>query len=82
MEAVLKSHLTDLAARYAAATGVPLTTIGSRAINHSKFFERLADPETSITLKTYDRVVQWFADNWPKGAKWPSKVARPVLDAA
>lgn len=82
MEATLKANLAKLAEIFEEATGLPKTTIGSRAINHSKFFDRLSDPDTSITLKTYDRVVEWFAANWPVKARWPKGVARPTEKAA
>jgi hypothetical protein len=78
MEAILKEHLRRLADCFTAATSVPDTAIGSRALNHSKFFARLADADNSLTLKTYDRVVRWFSDNWPADAEWPEDIARPV----
>lgn len=82
MEEMLKRYLLALAGAYSDATGVPLSAIGSRALNHSRFFERLADPENSLTLKTYDRVTQWFSDNWPDKAAWPSEIERPEQTVA
>lgn len=82
MEAILKAHLRRLADAFTAATGVPDSAIGSRAVNHSRFFQRLSDPDNSLTLKTYDRLALWFSENWPEGAEWPAGIERPVKAAA
>jgi hypothetical protein len=77
MEAELKSHLLALVEAYAAFASVGVTTVWRQAINDPAFQERLRSDKT-ITLRTYDRAVEWLSANWPEGADWPATVPRPV----
>lgn len=77
MEKILRGQLLELAEAFSAATGIPASAIGSRAVNYSYFFERISDPKISLTLRTYDKVVAWFSANWPENEHWPSDVHRP-----
>ena len=77
MEAELKQHLLSLSGAYAGAIDVGETTVWRRAINDPAFLDRLKSDKT-ITVRTYDRAVQWFSDNWPAGLEWPEQVARPA----
>lgn len=79
-EATLKQILFDLAEAYTAATEVSAATIGKRALNDNTFFARVAEGAT-FTAKTFDKLVQWFSENWPEGAVWPSNVERPFTKA-
>lgn len=76
LETSARNSLIDLAETFAAATGVSLATIGKRALNDNTFLTRIVHGQT-FTVRTYDRVVQWLSDNWPKDAPWPSSVERP-----
>lgn len=31
----------------------------------------------SFTVRTYERALAWFSDNWPAGLAWPDGVERP-----
>ena len=35
-----------------------------------------------IGARRFERAVQWFSDNWPPNAIWPTKVTRPEKIAA
>ncbi len=61
---------------YCAHTGRTLSTVGSYAVRDGKFFERLKGGG-GCTLRTADRVVMWFSDNWPTDLEWPSDIRRP-----
>lgn len=54
-----------------------LPAVGRAAVNDGQFFRRIGG-QTSFTVRSYDRVVQWMADNWPRGAKWPRDIERPA----
>lgn len=79
MEAQLKRHLLILVETYATLLSMGVTTVWRHAINDSAFQDRLQSDKT-ITLRTYDRAVQWFLVNWPSGSEWPEEVPRPALD--
>lgn len=34
-----------------------------------------------VKTGTYENAMQWLSDNWPKGAVWPARVARPAPKA-
>lgn len=69
--------LVDLAQSYSAFVNLSLSRIGFLAANDGKFFGRLANGKT-CTLRTSDRVLQWFSDHWPAGLEWPADVPRPL----
>lgn len=78
MENVLRNHLRTCAEAFAAAKGLEIVTVGRLAANDWRFFERLNDAEKTFTVRTYDRVMSYFSDNWPEGVDWPEAVPRPV----
>lgn len=73
-------HLLHLAGNYAAHTGKKPSTLGVYAVNDGKFFGRL-QAGSSCSLRTADRVLNWFHENWPDDLAWPSDIPRPVTDA-
>ena len=40
------------------------------------FFKRLRSG-MGCTIKTYNRVLQWFSNQWPGGLPWPEDIPRP-----
>jgi hypothetical protein len=76
MEQELRNNLFELAARLEAATKITRVTVCKRALNCTRFFSRLEAGE-GFTIRTYDRLVQWFSDNWPPRVKWPRHIKRP-----
>ncbi|MGQ4273432.1 hypothetical protein [Terrihabitans sp. B22-R8] len=81
MEHVLRAHLVELSARFAAATGMSDGMVGRRALNDSTFMARIAEGQ-NFTVKTYDRLVSWFAANWPGDVEWPTNVPVPADEAS
>lgn len=81
MEEILRQHLIDVASKFEAATGISVASIGKRSMNDNTLFARLAAGQ-GFTVKTYDRVIQWFSDNWPADLDWPSEVQRPAPSLA
>lgn len=81
MEEELRSHLVTCANAYAAAAVLSLTTVGGRAANDWRFFDRVA-AGAGFTVSKYDEVVGWFSANWPAETAWPADVPRPEVAAA
>ncbi len=77
MEKLLATHLTELSTRYAKAMGVSLATLSERAAGDWRFFKQVADGSLNFRIRSYDRAMAWFSDNWPADAEWPSDVPRP-----
>ena len=77
VEQELKANLLALGAAFQAADGVIAdSTMWRRAVRDSGFAKRIA-AGGGFTVRVYDDVVAWFDLNWPAGAQWPQRVARP-----
>lgn len=79
MEQVLRTHLATLAKAFEAATGVTPASVGQSALKDNTFFPRVLDEGAGFTIKTFDRVVEWFAKHWPADLAWPDGIERPSL---
>ncbi|MCX5570594.1 hypothetical protein [Kaistia nematophila] len=79
MEESLRHSLLALAAAFEAATDISPATVGKRALNDNTFFHRLRDGR-GFNVRTYDRLVAWFADEWPEHGAWPDDVERPKAE--
>lgn len=62
---------------YARFNNLSEATVSNQATTHARLFSRLRAGH-SCTLATYERVVSWFADNWPDDLEWPSGIDRPI----
>lgn len=82
MEETLRTNLIDLAHRFEMATRVSLPTIGKRALNDNTVFSRLEAAKIGFGIRTYDKLVAWFSENWPEGAEWPANVERMTTAAS
>lgn len=80
MEETLRKHLLELARRYEAKTGTSASTVGKRALNDNTVFARLEAAKIGFGIRTYDRLVGWFAENWPPETEWPEEIERPAAD--
>lgn len=69
-------QIKKLASAYSRHTDLKQTTLGVYAVNDGKFFLRLADGYDCRT-KTAQKVLEWFAANWPEDLAWPESVPRP-----
>lgn len=77
MEETLRFNLIDLATVFEQATEVSRATIGKRALNDNTFYARI-EAGAGFNIKTFDRLIQWFSDNWPEGKSWPADIDRPA----
>ena len=53
-----------------------LSTVGLYSANDGKFFQRI-ESGGGCTLRTAQRVLAWFSDNWPSDLAWPRDIPRP-----
>lgn len=81
MKETLQSYLLELCALHGAASGMGLGALGKAALKDHTFFNRVERGD-GFNVTTFDRVVQWFSDNWPDGAKWPDDIPRPEQSRA
>lgn len=54
-----------------------LSTVAIYAANDGKFFKRIEEGG-GCTLRTAQRVLNWFAANWPDDLDWPPHIPRPT----
>ena len=71
------NHLVRLGRRYAVHKGYTLSTVSTYAVQSGSFLGRIADGKW-CHIKTYNRALQWFSDNWPADLEWPKDVRRPA----
>lgn len=76
MEKVLATHLFVLCSRFSELEGISESTIGKLCAQDARFFSRIREGKT-FTVKKFDGVVGWFAENWPEGEPWPLDLVRP-----
>lgn len=74
---ILSDQMLAVAAAYCEATGLSLSTAGSRAFAESKLLVNLSAGVSSPTLKRADAALAWFSRHWPDGVDWPPAVPRP-----
>lgn len=77
MKETLRKNLVDLAASYSSATGASYASIGQLCMKDNTFFSRIM-AGSGFNIGTFDRVVEWFSDNWPVDCAWPDGVERPA----
>ncbi len=68
---------------YCAATGRSEARVATLIQNAGHFFSAVR-AGSGFTVRTYERALRWFSDNWPAGLAWPEGVERPAatVDAA
>lgn len=72
-----ESDILALSDAFAAATGLPETTISSRIFDDGKRLSAIRGGK-GITLRRANEALRWFAANWPDGVEWPGGVVRPA----
>jgi hypothetical protein len=70
-------HLLVVAHAYAAAENVDLSTVSWRALGDTKKLTMIETDGRDIQVRRLEKTMQWFSDNWPGNAVWPTDIARP-----
>ena len=68
--------LVTLCDIYCRATGRSESRVADVVATNPYLFLRLR-ADKGCTVKTYNRVLQWFSNHWPEGAEWPADISRP-----
>lgn len=73
----LKDQLLAVANMFHRRTGRGPSAVAAAVLNNSKLFERLAGPKGDLSTSSWERMMQFYSDNWPDSAPWPRSVPRP-----
>lgn len=68
--------LLSLASTLSAHVGRAEATISFKAVGHGRLFARLRNGD-GCTMRTAQRALDWFDENWPDDLAWPADVQRP-----
>lgn len=74
-----KHALITLSERLAAHQGVTHFAISMRALGKGDFFKKLSQPGAGCHIRTAERLLRWFSENWPADLEWPRDVPRPAI---
>ena len=61
---------------YASSKNISLATVSNLACGNATLFKRISHGG-SCTIRTFNKVLQWFSDNWPADLFWPLETRRP-----
>jgi hypothetical protein len=70
------SDLLRLAEAMAAHSGQSIATISNKATGGGRFFKDLSAGK-GCTIRTFRKVMEWFALHWPADLPWPADIPRP-----
>jgi hypothetical protein len=73
---MISKQLTQLAETLSAHSGRSEATISNKAAGNATLFERLRTGK-GCNIRTAQKVLDWFSDNWPVDLQWPADVPRP-----
>ena len=76
MPAIGTADLQSLCRSYCEETGRSEARVADLAATNPYLFKRLHAGK-GCTVKTYNRVLQWFSDHWPPHLPWPEDISRP-----
>jgi hypothetical protein len=62
---------------YCDARKIVLPTLSAMMLRDSRTLDRLAAGASSITVRNFERCMDWLASNWPADTAWPEAVPRP-----
>lgn len=72
------SNLVTLIDAYRSTVNLSEATISNKVTgSHARLFKR-ARSNMGCTVKTYNKALQWFSDNWPADLEWPRGIERPT----
>lgn len=76
----LADQLVLVADTYGAAKRRSRSRISTVVFNDGKRLDSVACGK-DIGVRTFERAMIWFSDNWPPGVEWPAGVHRPKARA-
>lgn len=72
IEPICTQNLLILGRAFAQQRGISTQTAGRYIHGTFGFFEKLEAGDVSLTVKTYDKMIDRFREQWPEGARWPN----------
>jgi hypothetical protein len=79
MAARLSSNLSRLFDVYCRHQGLKPSTVGLNATRDPRLYDKARTGSGAFTVQTYDKVVAWFAADWPSQLEWPEGIPRPFV---
>lgn len=70
--------LKAVAGAYCAAADVLPKTLSWRVFNDGKKLDAILEDKADLMTANCERAMEWLSNNWPDGARWPKKIARPA----
>lgn len=74
----LSDDLLTVLRAYCEARKIALPTLSTRILNDGRALSKLASGTGTLTMRNYDRCMDWLSVNWPEGVQWPEGVSRPT----
>lgn len=68
----LKGALLAVATAYSTATGLQMKTVSWKAFGDSNRLPTMFETDADITTGRFESSMQWFSENWPEDAEWPT----------
>jgi hypothetical protein len=78
----LLGALKIVAERYGEARKLSAGRVSTLAFGDGTKLPHIFAGNADLTTARYERTMQWFSDNWPEGAEWPSQIERPAKSEA
>lgn len=73
----LRTQLLTVSDLYCTAAGVSRSRVSTIVLSGGRRLDRI-EGGGDVSTATFERAMQWFSDNWPEAADWPSGVSRPA----
>ncbi|MDI2091596.1 hypothetical protein [Commensalibacter oyaizuii] len=71
--------LLTLCFKYCEFRKITIVTLSIYIFNYSRTLNNLKNGGT-ITVRNYERAVEWLSDHWPENYPWPDFIQRPVKE--
>lgn len=72
------SKLLKLSYEYCRINKINNTTLSIYIFNNSQVIFNLRNGST-MTVRNYERAVEWLSDHWPEDKAWPDFIERPKV---
>jgi hypothetical protein len=77
----LRTQLITVADEYAVLTQRGRKRVSTLALGQGNRLDDFASGDLSPTVRTFERAMLWFSENWPDGKPWPKGIVRPKVAA-
>ena len=74
----LRTQLLETAAAYCAVKSISMSTLSHKIVNDGKVLDRIAAGR-DIHTATFEKFMEWFRNNWPRGVQCPPCLTSPLL---